>query len=137
MCAYLNVINLHDNILTGTIPPQLGLLAQLSVFARSCLGDIFNSDLEVKVTSVFSITEGATLSEFSIHSELAASCSSTVVLTVGLLVSESDQSYLVSHTLQVNIIAISCLGDIFNSDLAVKVTSVFSIAEGATLTQFL
>ncbi|KAI3808504.1 hypothetical protein L1987_24455 [Smallanthus sonchifolius] len=32
MCAYLNVIDLHDNALTGSIPPQLGSLVRLSVF---------------------------------------------------------------------------------------------------------
>jgi hypothetical protein len=32
MCAYLNVIDLHDNFLSGQIPQQLGLLVRLSAF---------------------------------------------------------------------------------------------------------
>lgn len=32
LCAYLNVIDLHDNLLTGQIPQQLGLLVRLSAF---------------------------------------------------------------------------------------------------------
>ncbi|CAN1146255.1 Receptor-like protein 44 [Linum perenne] len=32
MCAYLNVIDLHENLLTGQIPQQLGLLVRLLAF---------------------------------------------------------------------------------------------------------
>ncbi|KAL1336786.1 hypothetical protein AAHE18_10G088100 [Arachis hypogaea] len=32
MCTYLNVIDLHDNLLTGPILQQLGLLVRLSTF---------------------------------------------------------------------------------------------------------
>ena len=32
LCAYLNVIDLHDNMLSGIIPQQLGLLIRLSAF---------------------------------------------------------------------------------------------------------
>ncbi|KAJ0515528.1 putative RNA helicase [Helianthus annuus] len=32
MCSYLNIIDLHDNLLTRPIPPQLGGLVRLTVF---------------------------------------------------------------------------------------------------------
>ncbi|MFS7933194.1 putative leucine-rich repeat domain superfamily [Helianthus anomalus] len=32
MCVYLNVVDLHDNDLTGTISAQVGSLVRLSVF---------------------------------------------------------------------------------------------------------
>ncbi|KAJ9567659.1 hypothetical protein OSB04_003625 [Centaurea solstitialis] len=32
MCIYLNVIDLHGNELSGSIPPQIGSLVRLSAF---------------------------------------------------------------------------------------------------------
>ncbi|MFS7941176.1 putative leucine-rich repeat domain superfamily [Helianthus anomalus] len=48
MCVYLNVIDLHDNDQTGTIPTQVGSLVRLSVFDVSnnkLLGPILLSNL--------------------------------------------------------------------------------------------
>ncbi|KAF5807716.1 putative leucine-rich repeat domain superfamily [Helianthus annuus] len=48
MCVYLNVIDLHDNDLTGTTPAQVGSLVRFSVFDVSnnmLLGSILLSNL--------------------------------------------------------------------------------------------
>ncbi|KVI05023.1 Photosynthetic reaction centre, L/M, partial [Cynara cardunculus var. scolymus] len=62
---------------------------QVNIIARSCRGDIFNSDLALNVTSVFLVADiSSALADFSIDFELEASCC-VLFLRVRLLVSEN------------------------------------------------